>query len=203
LINPNELELRISEAEHGGISCSVCSFSNKTGFGRDRVQQIFEKRKTYCLLGSSGVGKTTLLNHLIGQELYETKAIREKDGRGRHATTRRHLIVLDGGAMLIDNPGMRELGVIGVRTGIAEGFSDIREISAQCRFSDCTHTKEPGCSIHAAIERGDLSEERYQSYIKLMKESEYHQMSYVEKRHKDKEFGQFVKSVMKHKKKKR
>jgi ribosome biogenesis GTPase len=129
--------------------------------------------------------------------MFETKEIRQKDGKGRHATARRQLIVLDHGAMVIDNPGMRELGVIEIGIGMEESFSDILELSGHCQFRNCTHTSETGCSIQMAIESGELSEERYRSYLKLVKESEYHQMSYVEKRKKDREFGRFVKSVTK------
>ena len=104
--------------------------------------------------------------------------------------------------MLIDTPGMRELGNIGVSTAIGETFTDIQELSKSCRFTDCTHTTEIGCSLLMAIEKGELREERYRSYLKLLKESEYHQMSYVEKRKKDRKFGQFIKSAMKQHKKK-
>ena len=138
----------------------------------------------------------------MGREVFETNPVREKDGRGRHTTSRRQLIVLDQGAMLIDTPGMRELGNIGTSTGIDETFTDIQELSKGCRFIDCTHTTETGCSILMAIENGELSEERYRSYLKLLKESEYHQLSYVEKRRKDRKFGQFIKSAMKQHKKK-
>jgi len=148
------------------------------------------------------VGKTTLLNHLIGRDAFETNLVRDKDGKGRHTTARRQLVVLDQGAMLIDTPGMRELGNIGVDTGIDESFSDILKLSKGCRFNDCTHTSEVGCSVQNALQNGDLSESHYQSYLKLMKESEHYQMSYVEKRKKDKKFGQFIKSVMKQKRKK-
>jgi len=202
LISPHDLEQRISEIRQAGVSGRVFALSNITGFGLKQIQQALEKGRTYCLLGSSGVGKTTLLNHLMGREVFLTNTVREKDGKGRHTTARRQLIVLDNGAMLIDNPGMRELGIIGVSTGIDESFSDIRKLSKHCRFRNCTHTIETGCSILMAIESGELSEERYRSYLKLIRESEYHQMSYVEKREKDRKFGQFIKSVMKHKKKK-
>jgi ribosome biogenesis GTPase len=148
------------------------------------------------------VGKTTLLNHLIGQNLFETNAVREYDGKGRHTTSRRQLIVLDQGAMLIDTPGMRELGNIGAESGLDESFSDILELSRGCRFADCTHTTEIGCSLRAALENGELNEKRYQSYLSLLKESEYYQMSYLERRQKDRKFGQFIKSAMKHNKKK-
>lgn len=200
LISPQDLELRISEIEQAGIGDDVLPLSNITERGLDQVRVKLEKRKTYCLVGSSGVGKTTFLNHLIGRPVFETKEIRQKDGKGRHATARRQLIVLDSGAMVIDNPGMRELGFIEISAGMEESFSDILELSERCHFRNCTHTGETGCLIQQAIESGKLSEERYRSYLKLMKESDYHQMSYVEKRQKDREFGRFVKSVMKHKK---
>ena len=201
LMSPDNLEQRISAIRQANINIKVIVLSNKTGFGVDQVHQVLERGKTYCLLGSSGVGKTTLLNHLMGREVFETNPVREKDGRGIHTTSRRQLIVLDQGAMLIDTPGMRELGNIGVSIGIDETFTDIQELSKSCRFTDCTHTTETGCSILMAIENRELSKERYRSYLKLMKESEYHQMSYVEKRRKDRKFGQFIKSAMKQHKK--
>ncbi len=180
----------------------VIAFSNTTGAGRDAVERFLEKGKTYCLLGSSGVGKTTLLNYLIGTEEFETNAVREKDARGRHTMARRQLIVLGNGALLIDTPGLRELGMLGVDAGIDASFSDIRELAKHCLFNDCTHTSEPDCAIRLAKERGDLDEDRYQSYLKLTKESDFHQMTYVERHRKDREFGRMVKSVMKHKTKK-
>jgi len=200
LISPKKLDLMFSEIEQAGIRNEVLALSNFTEWGLDQFQQTLERGNTYCLVGSSGVGKTTLLNHLIGQPVFETKPVRQKDGKGRHATARRQLIVLESGAMVIDNPGMRELGVIAMTAGLEGSFSDILELSTHCRFGNCTHTVETGCSIRTAIESGELSEERYRTYLKLMKESEYHEMSYVEKRQKDREFGRFVKSVMKYKK---
>jgi ribosome biogenesis GTPase len=202
LVSPGDLEQRISAVKQSNVNCRVIALSNKTGFGLDEVRQVLEAGKTYCLLGSSGVGKSTLLNRLIGRDLLETNTVRTTDGKGRHTTARRQLIVLDQGAMLIDTPGMRELGNIGVSEGIEESFSDITEISNGCRFTNCTHTNEPGCALLEAVRNGELSEERYQSYVKLLKESEYHEMSYVEKRRKDRKFGQFVKTAMKQDKRK-
>jgi ribosome biogenesis GTPase / thiamine phosphate phosphatase len=201
LVSPEELEQRTSAVKQSNADLRVIAFSNKTGFGLDQVHQVLEKGNTYCLLGSSGVGKTTLLNRLVGRDLFETNTVRATDGKGRHTTARRQLTVLDQGAMLIDTPGMRELGNIGVSDGIDESFSDITELSNACRFPNCTHTNEPGCSLLAAVKRGKLSEERYQSYLKLLKESEYHEMSYVEKRRKDRKFGQFIKTATKEHKK--
>ena len=202
LISPKMMDQRISEIRHSNINSKVISLSNKTGFGQDHVRQILEAGKTHCLIGSSGVGKTTLLNHLIGRDLLETKTVREHDGKGRHATTRRQLIFLDQGSMLIDTPGMRELGSIGVNCAIDESFSDIAELSGGCRFTNCAHTNEIGCAVLEAIENGEVTQERYNNYFKLLGESRFYQMSYVEKRKKDKKFGQLIKSVMKYNKKK-
>ena len=201
LLNEQDLELRMSEIKQAGIVEDVLSLSNLNERGLNEVRERLERAKTYCLIGSSGVGKTTLLNHLIGQQVFVTKEIREKDGKGRHATSRRQLIVLDNGAMVIDTPGMRELGVIEIGTGVEESFADILELAEHCQFRNCTHTQETGCSVQQAIESGDLSEERYRGYIKLVKEAEYHQRTYVEQRKKDRQFGRHVKSIMKQRKK--
>ena len=198
LVSPADIEKRISAIRQDRISARVIAFSNTTGVGLDAVRQEIEKGRTYCLLGSSGVGKTTLLNHLLGREMFKTKPVREKDGRGTHSTSRRQLTVLDNGALLIDTPGMRELGMIGVGSGIDDIFSDIVTLSEECRFKDCTHAVETGCAILKAVSEGTLSDERYQGYMKLLKESEFHQMSYVERRRKDKKFGRMVKAAMKH-----
>ncbi len=199
LITSNELEQRIKEIRQTGITVEILALSNTTGVGVDNFRKHLVPGKTCCLLGSSGVGKTTLINRLIGRDEFETKAV-SGTGEGTHATARRQLILLDQGAMLIDTPGMRELGLLGARDGMKESFADIRDLSQDCRFSNCTHTQEPGCAVLIAIERGDLSEERFRSYLKLRKESDYHEMTYVDKRKKERAFGRFIKSVQKHKK---
>ena len=145
------------------------------------------------MLGSSGVGKTTLINRLIGREAFDTKPV-SGTGEGTHTTSRRQLIVLSQGAMLIDTPGMRELGLVGAEKGLNAGFEDLVRLSAKCRYADCSHEQEPGCAVRAAIERGELSEDRHSNYLKLRKESEYYEMSYLDKRKKDKAFGRFIKS---------
>ncbi len=173
------------------------ALSNVTGSGFDEFQRTLSPGKTYCLLGSSGVGKTTLINRLIGQEAFETKAV-SGAGEGTHTTSRRQLIVLGQGAMLIDTPGMRELGIAGAGDGIDTGFEDFAVLAAQCRYADCSHEHEPGCAVRAAVEQGELPEERYANYIKLKKESEYYEMSYLDKRKKEKAFGRFMKKAKKH-----
>lgn len=197
LVDEKELEKRVSEIRLNRIDARVISFSNMTGTGLDMLHIALEKGKSYCMLGSSGVGKTTLLNRLLGREAFETNPVREKDGRGRHTTARRQLSVLDSGALLIDTPGMRELGMIAVGASINDSFSDIHELAMKCRFKDCTHTVEIGCALLMAVQSGSLSDDRYRSYMKLTKESQFHDMSYLERRRKDKQFGRMVNSAMK------
>jgi len=177
----------------------VIALSNVTGAGFDAFQQTLSSGKTYCLLGSSGVGKTTLANRLIGREAFETKAV-SSTGEGTHTTTRRQLVVLSQGAMLIDTPGMRELGIVGADAGLDMGFEEFAALAANCRYANCSHEHEPGCAVRAAIEKGDLPEDRYASYIKLKKESAFYGMSYLDKRKKDKAFGRFMKSAKKRRK---
>ncbi len=200
LMSPEDVENKISEIEKIMPYLRVLPFSNKNHTGLKNLKDLLNPGRTYCLLGSSGVGKTTLLNNLIGESLFTTKEVREKDGKGRHATTSRQLIRLNSEAMIVDTPGMRELGNFSVESGIDETFSEITALSEKCHFSDCTHINEKGCAVLDALKNGDLLEMRYENYIKMRKESDYNKMSYYEKRQKDKQFGKFVKSVMKDKK---
>ncbi len=200
LVSNEELEDKISKIRAAFPNIQTLTFSNINGFGLNRIQELLHRRKTYCLLGSSGVGKTTLLNTLHYQNLFETQEVREKDGKGRHTTTRRQLSMLNNGAMIIDTPGMRELGAIGVESGIKSTFDDISHLSTLCRFNNCSHVQENGCAILASLEKGEISQKRYQNYLKMKRESIYNEMSYYERRDKDRRFGKFCKSVMKHKK---
>lgn len=178
----------------------VVPFSNENESDLDNIKGIMQAGLTYCLLGSSGVGKTTLINNLLGESKFITKSVSKKESKGRHATTHRQMIKLDFGPLVIDTPGMRELGNFSIATGIGETFAEIAELSEKCQFNDCTHVNEKGCAVLNALEDGHLSAERYQNYIKMNKESTFNEMSYLEKRKKDKQFGKFVKTVMKHKK---
>lgn len=203
LLSTAEIENRVAKIHEIMPLLQVQPFSNENEAGLKNVKELLAPRKTYCLLGSSGVGKTTLLNNLMGDGLFATKTVREKDSKGRHATTNRQLIKLECGAMLIDTPGMRELGNFSVKTGIGETFTEIVELSEQCRFSDCNHINEKGCAVLKAVKNGQVPEKRYQNYIKMKKESIYNEMSYLEKRQKDRQFGKFCKTVMKHKENRR
>jgi ribosome biogenesis GTPase / thiamine phosphate phosphatase len=195
LITNDELQQKLAIV--GSVAkARVLALSNISGIGFDEFRQMFSLGRTYCLLGSSGVGKTTLINRLIGQEAFDTRAV-SSTGEGSHTTSRRQLIVLAQGAMLIDTPGMRELGLLSVGDGVNIGFEDLVGLSANCRYTNCSHEHEPGCAVRAAVEGGTLNNDRYSSYVKLKKESEYYEMSYLDKRKKDKAFGRFIKSAKK------
>lgn len=181
---------------------TVIEFSNLDRENIDSIISLLKSGYSYCLLGSSGVGKTTLLNSIIGNEEFETQPVSKIQSKGRHTTTSRQLVRLESGAMIIDTPGMRELGGMSVDGGLDETFSEILELSQICKFANCSHTNEQGCAILAAIKAGSLSEQRYQNYLKMKKESEFNQMSYLEKRKKDKSFGKLIKSTMKNKQRK-
>ena len=196
LISPEELEQTIAQIQCAGIAAPVLPLSNATDFGLAAFQSLLIPGKTYCLVGSSGVGKTTLLNRLIGRDAFDTRTV-SATGEGVHTTARRQLITLACGAMLIDTPGMRELGLLEATDGVADTFADVHGLAVNCRFPNCSHTQEPGCAVLAAVESGDLSEERRQNYLKLKQETEHHDLSYFEKRRKDKAFGRFVKSALK------
>ncbi|MBA3007145.1 MAG: ribosome small subunit-dependent GTPase A [Proteobacteria bacterium] len=175
---------------------SVLEFSNLSRENIDSVTSLLKKGSSYCLLGSSGVGKTTLLNSIIGNEKFEVKSVSKKQSKGRHTTTSRQLVRLDNGAMIIDTPGMRELGNMVQDDGLDETFSEIVDLSHRCRFGNCSHTSEQGCAILAAIAAGDLSEHRYQNYLKMKREAEFNELSYSEKRKKDKNFGKLIKTIL-------
>lgn len=179
---------------------TVIAFSNVTRENIDAIKSSLLPGYTYCLLGSSGVGKTTLLNNVLGNERFMTQAVSKKENKGRHTTTSRELIQLVNGAMLLDTPGMRELANMLIDTGIDETFSEIVVLSQSCKFNNCSHTNEKGCAILAAINKGELSQQRYANYLKIKNESAFNELSYSEKRKKDKDFGKLIKSTLKNKK---
>jgi len=177
--------------------------SATTGEGLEDIESLLAPGQTVCLLGSSGVGKTTLLNALLGEERFTTKAVREDDHRGRHTTTRRHLAMLPGGALLIDTPGMRELGLLASGDGFEQSFQDIENLASQCHFKDCQHESETGCAVLAAIEQGALDPDRLQSWKKLGREAARNEMSLAEKRWRDKAQGKLYKRIMQSKRDRR
>jgi len=151
----------------------VIIISNKTGFGFDELKPYLESGKTAVFLGSSGVGKSSLLNRLAGEELMKVKEIREDDSKGRHTTTYRELFRLSSGALVIDTPGMREMGLWDSEEGISLAFAEVEELFSGCRFNDCSHRNEPGCAVLAALENGSLSQEQWKSYLFQKKENNF------------------------------
>jgi len=197
LVPVNDIDAKLLEVRKRLPNVRAVSFSNLHNADLLPINELLAEGETFCLLGSSGVGKTTLLNNLLGEELYKTCSVRERDNKGRHTTSRRQLTVLAAGAILIDTPGMRELGTFDIESGIEDTFTEIAQLSKKCRFTDCSHTKELGCAVLAALENETIEMKQYENYIKMTKESKYYAMSYIEKRRKDKDFGKMVKSVKK------
>jgi len=196
LISSTDLQDLFSAIRQAHITARVVALSNVTAAGYAEFNGLLEKARTYCLLGSSGVGKTTLLNRLLGGEIFATQAVRAKDGRGHHTTTQRQMVSLPNGAWVIDTPGMRELGLFAVDESIMDNFSEVQVLADTCRFTDCTHTTEPGCAIRRALRDGTLTEERLRSYQKLLKESMHLELSYAEKRQHDRQRGRMIKAAL-------
>ena len=151
---------------------------------------------TIAVLGSSGVGKSTLINTLLGKEQQSTAGIREDDDKGRHTTTRRSLISLGAGGMILDTPGMREIQIADCKEGIATTFADIEAYAEQCKFSDCQHQAEPGCAVQQAIVSGDLDQRRLNNYLKLLREEAFNSSSLSERRSSDKALGKYYKHTL-------
>ena len=164
-------QLRAAESVAAGIDIVVVSAH--TGYGIDRLAEYVKQGRTFVFLGSSGVGKSSLVNSLAGEEIMTVSGIREDDSKGRHTTTHRQLVLLKNGAMIIDTPGIREIGMWNAEEGLKETFSDVEQLLGTCRFSDCTHGSEPGCAILAAIEQGVLDEDRWNQYLNLKKENRF------------------------------
>lgn len=161
-----------------------------------RLQPWVKTGRTVAVLGSSGVGKSTLINTLMGEQAQLTGAIREDDSKGRHTTTSRALLALSSGGLLLDTPGMREIQLADCDNGLSMTFADIEELANSCRFSDCQHQNEPGCAVNTAVQRGELDERRVHNYVKLRREEALNSASLKEKRAKDKALGKYYKRTM-------
>ena len=163
---------QLMAAEHVAPGVSIHAVSARTGFGLESLAPYLQPGKTVVFLGSSGVGKSSLVNALAGKEVMTEGGIREDDSKGRHTTTHRQLLRLSSGVMIIDTPGMRELGMWEVSEGLGSAFADVEQFLGKCRFRDCRHDREPGCAIRAAIESGELDAARWESYQNLSNEAE-------------------------------
>lgn len=195
-VSPETLAAQLAEIRAAGVTAPVIALSNVTREGVDALQDTLRPARTHCFVGSSGVGKSTLINALIGEARLDTGGV-SGTGEGRHTTVRRELIVLPNGALVIDNPGMRELGVLGAGDALGGGFADVLRLAADCRYRDCGHAGEPGCAVVAAVDSGALSRAHYENFLKLRDESAFHALTHAERRKKDRDFGRFIKSAKK------
>ncbi|NQU88220.1 MAG: ribosome small subunit-dependent GTPase A [Mariniphaga sp.] len=198
LIDVAELDSMLNQIKERIDIEFVFTVSNISKTGYEELIKVFIRGKTYCFLGSSGVGKSTLINNLSGQELMKTNSISSSTNKGRHITSHRELILLEKGGILIDNPGMREVGIADLEGSLDNVFDDIKQLSNQCRYANCEHVHEKGCAVLEALESGAINKSSYDNYLKLKKENEHFQSSVAEKRKKDKQFGKMVKDFKKH-----
>jgi ribosome biogenesis GTPase len=175
----------------------VVTVSNETRTGYETLKSMIEKGKTYGMLGSSGVGKSTLLNNLSGRAVMKTDAISQSTNKGRHITSHRELIVLEDGGILIDNPGMREVGIADTAGGLETTFSKITDLSQNCRFKDCTHTGETGCAVTEAVENGEIDRNSWENYLKMEREKARFESTVAERRKREKAFGKMLKNYNK------
>ncbi len=166
-------EARVRQVMESAVGTEILAISGATGQNVDRLRRLVPSGSTAALVGSSGVGKSTLVNCLMGRDVLATNAVREGDGRGRHTTTFRQLLLLPGGGVLIDTPGLRELQLAHGAADVVSSFSELSEIAANCRFRDCAHSTEPGCAVQAAIRSGRLAPERLESFRKQQRELDY------------------------------
>lgn len=213
LVTPEVLAGQVARIRAAGIDVPVLTLSNRAeaagadapggAAGTDAAEAGFEALRrrlqpgqTYCFVGSSGVGKSTLINRLIGAARQDTGGV-SGTGEGRHTTVRRELIRLEGGALVIDNPGMREFGLIDAHEGLDSRFADIGRLAAGCRYRDCRHGGEPGCAVQAAVAAGQLDAGQLDNWRRLQQESAFYELSQLEKRRKERAFGRFMHAVKK------
>ncbi len=203
LISEKELLIMTESVKNRLGIVLIYSISNVTYSGISNLKSALLPKKTYCLLGLSGVGKSTLINNFSDKTLMKTKAISESTNKGVHTTTHRQLFLLPNGSIIIDNPGMREVGLTDKSDSMELTFEKIAELAEGCRFNDCTHVHELGCAVLKAVEDGELDSAYINNYNKMKKEQFHFQATLIEKRRRDKAFGKMVKNVMKHKKSKK
>ncbi|MBK9389033.1 MAG: ribosome small subunit-dependent GTPase A [Bacteroidetes bacterium] len=199
LSTEEEISNAVSELEKREKKVNYILLSNITLKGLDQIMDFIQRGKTYCVVGSSGVGKSTLINNLLKRQVLKTGHISLSTNKGRHITEHRELFVLENGGIIIDTPGMKEVGMTDNQEGIKATFQDIISLSLKCRFSDCQHINETGCAVTEALKKGILDEDSYHNYLKIIKEQKRFTTTVAEKRKKDKVFGKLVKNYYKDK----
>ena len=197
LISEPDLEALLQQVQKRIKGVPILPISNETRNGYENLEQWIQRGKTYCLLGSSGVGKSTLANNLSGRADMKTDSISISTHKGRHVTSHRELMVLEHGGILIDNPGMREVGIANARSGLEMTFETIYQRAQGCKFKDCTHTHENGCEVLRALKSGELDQATYENYLKMEREKTHFESTVAERRKKDKELGKIIKHFQK------
>src|SRR3989339_889771 len=201
LISKEELDIKLAQVKNRFNDVDFIPTSIITDEGLSELKMYMKKGKTYCFLGSSGVGKSSLINKLFGENIIKTENISISTGKGKHTTTSREMYFLENGAIAVDNPGMREVGMTDTGLGIDNLFDEIMILAKNCKYVDCIHIHEPGCKVLSAVKSGELDKDKYLNYVSLKREVEHYEMTKLEKREKDKQFGKFVKNAKKELKK--
>lgn len=201
LVTEKEISDALNELESRERKVKYILLSNITQDGIDRILGFIPKGKTCCVMGSSGVGKSTLINNLMQREIMKTGAISHSTNKGRHVTEHRELFILENGGIIIDTPGMKEIGITDMDEGVRTTFREIFDLAQSCRFADCNHINETGCAVVEAVENGTLDSHSYENYLKIRREQERFQTTTAEKRKNDKQFGKLLKNYYREKNK--
>jgi ribosome biogenesis GTPase len=197
LLADSEINKRVTQVRERIQQVEVMVISNVSQKGIEMLRARLIKGKTYCLLGSSGVGKSSLINSLARTQKMKTNTISASTNKGRHVTSHRELVVLERGGILIDNPGIREVGITDAMGGLENTFESIIAVAEKCKFKDCTHTTETGCAVLMAADTGEIDKSAYENFLKMEREKTHFESTVAEKRKKDKDFGKMIKNFKK------
>lgn len=198
LISESSLKSLVEEIQARIKNVKIFKLSGETGEGLEIIKGSIEKGKSYCLLGSSGVGKSTLSNLLTDKQVMKTRTISTSTNKGRHTTSHRELLILENGGVIIDNPGIREVGITDTSGGIETTFDIISDIAEGCKFKDCTHTSEKACAVISALENGEIDASLYDNFLRMEREKEHFEASVAEKRKKGKHLKKIIKDMKSH-----